>query len=223
MEVMRSVARAGKMDTNPVSTPAWAYPIEEEWSSYEHDGEEIYAVDDWYGEEQIEEDMMEEDIQYDVEEMEHAVEVMTVEDLSAEELDVFAATVQTMGKGASEYARKRQAVRDDKVNRGFQPNAIGHSRTAIALDGKSTLNAGQLQDKLQQIMSRTQCYDCGQKGHWRGDKSCPKGSGSSSSSKGGKKGYGKKGGRKGEWLCTVFPTLMFPYSLDYHNFENLEQ
>ena len=87
-----------------------------------------------------------------------------------------------------------------KVNRGYQPSAVGHNRTAIALDGKVTFNAGQLQDKLQQIKSRTQCYDCGQKGHWRGDKSCPKSTSSSTSSKGGKKGSGKKGGRKGGFL-----------------------
>ena len=142
---------------------------------------------------------IEEDIQYDIEEMEHAVEVMNVEDLSAEELDVFVATVQKMGKGASEYARKRQAVRDGKVNCGFQPSAIGHNRTAIALDGKLTLNAGQYSCRTSFGKSRTQCY-CGQKGHWRGDKSCPKGSGSSSSSKGGKKGYSKKGGRMGGFL-----------------------
>ena len=139
---------------------------------------------------------IEEEIQYDIEEMEHAIEVMTVEDLSFDELDVFAATIQKMGKGASEYARKRQAGRHGKTNRGFQPNAIGHNRTAIALDGKLTLNAGQLQDKLQQIKARTQCYDCGQKGHWRGGETCPKSS--SGSSKGGKKG--KKGGRKGGFL-----------------------
>ena len=125
------------------------------------------------------------------------MEVMAVDDLSLEELDIFAMTAQKMGKGASEYARKRQAVRDGKVNRGYQPSTVGHNRTAIALDGKVTFNAGQLQDKLQQIKSRTQCYDCGQKGHWRGDKSCPKSTSSSSSSKGGKKGSGKKGGRKG--------------------------
>lgn len=109
--------------------------------------------------------------------MEHAIEVMTVEDLTTEELDVFAATMQKMGKGASEYARKRQAVRDGKTNRGFQPSATGHNRTAIALDGKLTLNAGQLQDKIQQVKARTRCYDCGQKGHWRGDRSCPKNTG----------------------------------------------
>ena len=101
--------------------------------------------------------------------MEHAIEVMTIEDLTNEDLDVFAATVQKMGRGASEYARKRPAVRDGKTNRGFQPSAIGHNKTAIALDGKLTLNAGQLQDKIQQVKARTQCYDCGQKGHWRGD------------------------------------------------------
>ena len=187
---------------NPGGKRLWAFPIEEEWSSYDGENEESYAVDDWQ-DEQVEEDVpvyeIEEELQYDIEEMEHAIEVMTVEDLSFDELDVFAATIQKMGKGASEYARKRQAVRDGKTNRGFQPNAIGHNRTVIALDGKLTLNAGQLQDKLQQIKARTQCYDCGQKGHWRGDKTCPKGSGSSAgSSKGGKKG--KKRGRKGGFL-----------------------
>ena len=191
-----------KSNYNPGGKRLWAFPIEEEWSSYDGENEESYAVDDWQ-DEQVEEDVpvyeIEEELQYDIEEMEHAIEVMTVEDLSFDELDVFAATIQKMGKGASEYARKRQAVRDGKTNRGFQPNAIGHNRTVIALDGKLTLNAGQLQDKLQQIKARTQCYDCGQKGHWRGDKTCPKGSGSSAgSSKGGKKG--KKRGRKGGFL-----------------------
>ena len=50
---------------------------------------------------------VEEDIQYDIEEMEHAIEVMTVEDISFDELGVFAATIQKMGKGASEYAPER--------------------------------------------------------------------------------------------------------------------
>ena len=171
---------------------SWAFPIEEEWSSYDGETEEAYAIDEWCAEEPTDDD---------IEEMEHAVEIMTVEDLTNEDLDVFAATIQKMGKGASEYARKRQAVRDGKTNRGFQPqsNAIGHSKTAIALDGKLTLNAGQLQDKIQQVKARTQCYDCGQKGHWRGDRSCFKSPGSPSS-KGGKKGHGKKGGRKGGFL-----------------------
>ena len=71
----------------------------------------------------------------------------------------------------------------------------------IALDGKLTLNAGQLQDKLQQIKARTQCYDCGQKGHWRGDKTCPKGSSSSAgSSKGGKKGAKEDFSNEQVWL-----------------------
>ena len=184
---------------------SWAFPIEEEWSSYDGETEEAYAIDEWYGEEPTDDDIpiyeVEEDIQHEIEEMEHAVEIMAVEDLTNEELDVFAATIQKMGKGASEYARKRQAVRDGKTNRGFQPqsSAIGHNKTSIALDGKLTLNAGQLQDKIQQVKARTQCYDCGQKGHWRGDRSCPKSPGSPSS-KGGKKGHGKKGGRKGGFL-----------------------
>ena len=184
---------------------SWAFPIEEEWSSYEGETEEAYAIDEWYAEEPTDDDIpiyeVEEDIQHDIEEMEHAVEIMAVEDLTNEELDVFVATIQKMGKGASEYARKRQAVRDGKTNRGFQPqsSAIGHNKTSIALDGKLTLNAGQLQDKIQQVKARTQCYDCGQKGHWRGDRSCPKSPGSPSS-KGGKKGHGKKGGRKGGFL-----------------------
>ena len=104
---------------NPGGQRSWAFPIEEEWSSYEGENDEIYAVEDWQ-EEQVEDDIpvyeVEEDIQYDIEEMEHAIEVTTVEDLSFDELDVFAATIQKMGKGASEYARKRQPVRDGKVN-----------------------------------------------------------------------------------------------------------
>eukprot|EP00913_Durusdinium_trenchii_P034973 g32715.t1 len=102
---------------NPGGQRSWAFPIEEEWSSYEGENDEIYAVEDWQ-EEQVEDDIpvyeVEEDIQYDIEEMEHAIEVTTVEDLSFDELDVFAATIQKMGKGASEYARKRQPVRDGK-------------------------------------------------------------------------------------------------------------
>ena len=116
---------------SPGGKRSWAFPIEEEWSSYDGENEEIYAVEDWQ-DEQVEDDIpvyeIEEELQYDIEEMEHAIEVMTVDDLSFDELDVFAATIQKMGKGASEYARKRQAVRDGKTNRGFQPNAIGHNR-----------------------------------------------------------------------------------------------
>ena len=89
----------------------WAYPIEEEWSSYDWETDEVYAVDDWYYEEETAEEgvpiyEVEEDMKFDIEEMEHAVEAMAVDDLSLEELDIFAMTAQKMGKGASEYARK---------------------------------------------------------------------------------------------------------------------
>ena len=99
---------------SPGGKRSWAFPIEEEWSSYEGETDEIYAVEDWQ-EEQVEDDIpvyeVEEDIQYDIEEMEHAIEVMTVEDLSFDELDVFAATIQRMGKGASECSKETGSSR----------------------------------------------------------------------------------------------------------------
>eukprot|EP00913_Durusdinium_trenchii_P024135 g22662.t1 len=85
---------------------SWAYPIEQEGSSYDGETDDVYAVDDWYYEEETAEEGIpvydvEEDIQYDIEEMEHAVEMMAVDDLSPEELDIFAMTAQKMGKGGN--------------------------------------------------------------------------------------------------------------------------
>ena len=153
--------------------------------------------EDWYEAAEIHRTMRFLSMRWKSEEMEHAMEVMALKDMGAEVLDIFAFTAQPMGKGASEYAKKRQAVREGKVNRGYEP-ALGHNKTSIDLDGKVTLNAGQLQDTLTMIKARAQCHDCGQKGHWRGDRACPKAGSKPSSRKGGEKGCKK--GRKGGFL-----------------------
>ena len=190
--------KGGRKGYNPPSTAAsskgWAYAVEEETyneESMEYDaGDEYYEhhTDAWVADDTTADD---EGIYDDIEEFEQSLEVLVVDSMSAEELEIFAVESQRLARSASHYAQKRKMVQKGKTNRGFNPNAIAHNRTAVSLDGKLTLNSGQLQDTLAQVKSRTKCHACGQQGHWQGDRECPK----AGSSKGkGKTSKGRRGG-----------------------------
>ena len=190
--------KGGRKGYNPPSTAAsskgWAYAVEEETyneESMEYDaGDEHYEhhTDAWVADDTTADD---EGIYDDIEEFEQSLEVLVVDSMSAEELEIFAVESQRLARSASHHAQKRKMVQKGKTNRGFNPNAIAHNRTAVSLDGKLTLNSGQLQDTLAQVKSRTKCHACGQQGHWQGDRECPK----AGSSKGkGKTSKGRRGG-----------------------------
>ena len=184
---------------NPSSSRNWAFPVDEAETYFE---EESYAYDAgdevtteggevWMADEnQADED---DGILEDIEEFEHSLEVLVIDSMSTEELDIFAVEGQKLARSASHYAQKRRMVQQGKTNRGFKPSALQHNRTAVSLDGKLTLNSGQLQESLSQVKQRTKCHACWQYGHWIGDKECPKG--------GGKGGKGKTTkGRRGGFL-----------------------
>ena len=107
--------------------------------------------------------------------VEQSLEVLVVDSMSTEELEVFALESQKLARSASHYAQKRKMVQKGKTNRGYNPNAISHNRTAVSMDGKLTLNSGQLQDTLAQVKAKTSCHACNLYGHWQGDKECQKG------------------------------------------------
>ena len=75
--------------------------------------------------------------------------------MSTQELEVFALESQKLARSASHYAQKRKMVQKGKTSRGYNPNAISHKRAAVSLDGKLTLNSGQLQDRLAQVKAKT--------------------------------------------------------------------
>ena len=171
---------------------SWAFPVEEEeyWNEdYDGGGEESYNdAEVWVA------DVGEDDLLDDLDEMEHAMEVVAVEEMTQEELDCFAAETQRLTRSVSDYASKRKMVQHGKTNRGFsQQSNFNHNRSSVSLDGKLTLSGKELQEKMSEVKKRTKCFACNQYGHWEGDAICPKG--------GAKKGKGKSHkGRKGGFL-----------------------
>ena len=183
--------RKGFTGSSASSAKGWAYSVEEETymdENYDAGDENYdeYQHDVWNAEETYEDDGIYEDL----EEFEQSLEVLVVDSMSTEELEVFAMESQKLARSASHYAQKRKMVQRGKTNRGYHPNAISHNRTAVSLDGKLTLNSGQLQDTLAQVKAKTKCHACNQYGHWQGDKECPKGGAKA-------KGKGVKGRRGG--------------------------
>ena len=170
----------------------WAFPVEEEeaWTEdYDGGGEENYYEEDvWIA------DDGDENVLDDLDEMEHAMEVMAVEEMTQEELDCFAAETQRLTRSVTEYAKKRRMVQQGKTNRGFhQSSNFNHNKSSVSLDGKLTLSGKELQEKMSEVKKRTRCFACNQFGHWEGDATCPK--------SGGSKGKGKQSkGRKGGFL-----------------------
>ena len=172
---------------------SWAFPVEEEeyWNEdYDGGGEESYNdAEVWVA------DVGEDDLLDDLDEMEHAMEVMAVEEMTQEELDCFAAETQRLTRSVSDYASKRKMVQHGKTNRGFsQQSNFNHNRSSVSLDGKLTLSGKELQEKMSEVKKRTKCFACNQYGHWEGDAICPKG--------GAKKGKGKSQ-RKERWFSTT--------------------
>ena len=169
----------------------WAFTAEEDegvWTEdYDGGGEENYYEEDvWIA------DDGDENVLDDLDEMEHAMEVMAVEEMTQEELDCFAAETQRLTRSVTEYAKKRKMVQQGKTNRGFhQSSNFNHNKSSVSLDGKLTLSGKELQEKMSEVKKRTRCFACNQYGHWEGDAACPK----SGSSKGkGKYSKGRKGG-----------------------------
>lgn len=85
-------------------------------------------------------------------------------------------------KSKNTFKGAKQAKKDQRKQRGFDFNSEGKISFAPELD-----------KKLVSLKSKTRCHDCGQVGHWKGDKECPgkssKSSGSKSGGGGGNKGY----------------------------------
>ena len=195
MEIMLETGRGSRkgFSGQPLSLRGWAYSVEEEV----YVDETYYAGDEYHDDSQqhdvwAAEDGLDDDVMYDdLEEFKQSLEVLAVESMTAEELEIFATESQKLARTASHYAQKRRMVQKGKVNRGFNPGALSHNTTAVSLDGKLTLNSGQLQDTLSQVKAKTRCHACGQIGHWQGDKECSK----SGSGKG--KGKAVNGGRGG--------------------------
>ncbi len=171
----------------------WAFTAEDEdgvWTEdYDGGGEENYHEEDvWIA------DDGDDNVLDDLDEMEHAIEVMAVEEMTQEELDCFAAETQRLTRSVSDYAKKRRMVQQGKTNRGFQQSSnFNHNKSSVSLDGKLTLSGKELQEKMSEVKKRTRCFACNQFGHWEGDAACPK--------SGGNKGKGKYSkGRKGGFL-----------------------
>ena len=125
----------------------WAFPAEEEeqWNEdYDGGGEESYHEHDvWVA------NTGEDEILDDLDEMEHAIEVMAVEEMTQEELDCFAAETQRLTRSVTEYAKKRKMVQQGKTNRGFhQSSNFNHNKSSVSLDGKLTLSGKELQEKM---------------------------------------------------------------------------
>ena len=184
---------ASSSQGSSVPRRTWAFPAEEEygtWSEdYEGGGEENYYEEDVWMAEEGDENVLD-----DLDEMEHAMEVMVVDEMSQEELDCFAAETQRLTRSVTEYAKKRKMVQQGKTNRGFHQSAnFNHNKSSVSLDGKLTLSGKELQEKTSEVKKRTRCFACNQFGHWEGDAACPK--------SGGSKGKGKQNkGRKGGFL-----------------------
>ena len=189
----------------------WAFPVEEdgEWQDdYDGGGEESYHEQDVWVAETGEEDVLD-----DLDEMEHAMEVMAVEEMTQEELDCFAAETQRLTRSVTEYAKKRRMVQQGKTNRGFhQSSNFNHNKSSVSLDGKLTLSGKELQEKMSEVKKRTRCFACNQFGHWEGDAACPKGKakGKGKSSKGRKGGFLQRAGMAAVMLAGATGQMIFP-------------
>ena len=79
------------------------------------------------------------------------------------------------GKGKNKKGRGKGKGRKGKFK-------AGHGKGFSV--GQSHLSLEERQRALENLKSETDCQDCGQRGHWRGDAKCPKGKGKGSSGSG---------------------------------------
>ena len=100
----------------------------------------------------------------DIGEMKH---VVGVSDMQDDEIVVKAAEMQKLGAKTSHWAQKR---RHGKTIRGF----VQHE-SHVNFDGKISFSSRQMQDELQDVISKTKCFNCSEVGGGAGDSSCREG------------------------------------------------